>query len=398
MKFKKILVSLSLVLTGIAGLSIGQININQKENVAQETRTAHYEKISFDENAFDDFDNHEVVQNNEGINIKAEKLFSTQLLNEFDLVGLDESTDEFNVIYEINYVENEDTVFLSATITGENNIDIIDTIPGLVSINASGESDILFSVEDELIWLSDLTDSSIIENTGWFTNLIKKITNTAIKVVSNIVKVFEPIIRPAVKIATYFAVKLLGADMAAYLGATVLNMKADTEGIYHADFNCWQQYFGYTDLYDVVFDSSTSMRFGKFEFDVNGDDYSDYVLWAWKGNYLNLGAGAELGIYERWAYSNEIWKVDKNNSMTMTLKLEHKTKGTLFDWQPKDKQWWITGFDPKTQNVNRDVLKATYSVEFTDINMYNCFNNEWKYDSRWDFKTYKRPVLTLDWI
>lgn len=370
MKFKMFLLSSLLVLAGFVGLSIGQVNINQRENIAQETRTAHYEKISFDENAFDDFDNHEVIQNNEGINIKAEKIFDTQLLNEFHLVGLDESTDEFSVIYEINYVENEDTVFLSATIIGENNIDIIDTIPGLVSINASGETDILFSVEDELIWLSDLTDSSIIENTGWFTNLIKKITNAAIKVASNIVKALEPIIRPAVKIATYFAVKLLGPDMASYLGATVLNMKADTEGIYHADFNCWQQYFGYTDLYDVVFDSSTSMRYGKYDFDVNKDGYTDYVLWAWKGNYLNLGAGAELGIYERWTYSDEIWKVDKSNAMKMTLKLEHKNKGVLFDWRPTDKQWWITGFDYKTPNVNRDDLTATYTVEFTNTNWY----------------------------
>lgn len=396
MKFKMFLLSLSLVLTGFVGLSIGQVNINQKENIVQETRTAHYERISFDENAFDDFDNHEVVQNNEGINIKAEKIFDTQLLNEFDLVGLDESTDEFSVIYEINYVENEDTVFLSATIIGENNIDIIDTIPGLVSINASGETDILFSVEDELIWLSDLTDSSIIENTGWFTNLIKKITNAAIKVASNIVKALEPIIRPAVKIATYFAVKLLGPDMASYLGATVLNMKADTEGIYHADFNCWQQYFGYTDLYDVVFDSSTSMRYGKYDFDVNKDGYTDYVLWAWKGNYLNLGAGAELGIYERWTYSDEIWKVDKSNAMKMTLKLEHKSKGVLFDWRPTDKQWWITGFDYKTPNVNRDDLTATYTVEFTNTNWYECFKNQWQSkDRRWDFSNYKIPTLVL---
>ena len=309
---------------------------------------------------------------------------------------MDESTDEFSVIYEINYVENEDTVFLSATIIGENNIDIIDAIPGLVSINASGETDILFSVEDELIWLSDLTDSGIIENTGWFTNLIKKITNAAIKVASNIVKALEPIIRPAVKIATYFAVKLLGPDMASYLGATVLNMKADTEGIYHADFNCWQQYFGYTDLYDVVFDSSTSMRYGKYDFDVNKDGYTDYVLWAWKGNYLNLGAGAELGIYERWTYSDEIWKVDKSNAMKMTLKLEHNSKGVLFDWRPTDKQWWITGFDYKTPNVNRDDLTATYTVEFTNTNWYECFMNQWQSkDRRWDFSNYKIPTLVL---
>ncbi len=398
MGLKKFLVCFSLLLTGIAWFSIRRVNVDNNNNYKQITRTVEYNKIDFDENAFDDFDSHEILQKNGNISIKAEKSFDSKIFNEFDLVGFDENSDEFIVAYEINYIEKEDTVFLSATIVGDNDIDIIDTVPGLVSLNSAGEPDVVFSIENELIWLSDLTDSSIINNSGWFKNLIKKITNKVVKVASTIVKALEPIIKPAVKVITYFAVKLLGQNVAAYLGATILNMKADTEGIYHADFNCWQQYFGYTDFYDVVFDSSTSMRFGKFEFDIDYDGYSDYVLWAWKGNYLNLGAGAELGIYERWEYSDEIWKVDKSNAMPMTLKLEHKTKGTLFDWRPNDKQWWITGFDPKTPNVNRDDLKATYGVEFMNSNMYNCFKNTWKYDSRWDFTTTSKPILTLDWM
>ena len=80
----------------------------------------------------------------------------------------------------------------------------------------------------------------------------------------------------------------------------------------------------------------------------------------------------------------------------MTLKLEHKNKGTLFERRPSEKQWWITGFDYKTPNVNRDDLTATFSVEFTNTNMYNCFKNQWhKKDSRWSYKTYMMPVLTL---
>ena len=399
MKTKKILFSLILLLICFVVVSIDKTNISQGSSLKQEARTVEYSKMEFGENVFDDFDSHDVVQNNDGINIKAEKTFDANLLEEFDLVGLDNNSNEFIVDYEINYIEKEDTVFLSATIVGDNDISIIDTIPGLVSINNAGQPGILFSVDDELIWLSDLTDSNVIDNSGWFKNLIKKVTNTAVDVASKGVKALEPIIRPAVNMSTYLAVKLLGPNMASYLGATILNMKSDTNGIYYADFNCWQQYFGYTDFYDTVFDASTSMRFGKFEFDVNNDGYSDYVLWAWKGNYLNLGAGAELGIYKRWAYSDKIWKVDKNNAMKMTLKLEHKTKGTLFDRRPADKQWWITGFDYKTPNVNRDDLKATYSVEFTNANWYECFKNRWKQrDSRWNFGTYKKPVLTLDWI
>ena len=391
MSMKKILMCLFLLLTTFIGL-----NKSKNNNLKQAIRTIEYNKFEFDDTIFDNFDSHEIIQNNEDITINAKKAFDSALLNEFDLVSLDDNQDKFMVTYELNYIENEDTVFLSATILGVENIPIIDTIPGLVSINSKGESDILFSNDDELFWLSELNDSSSIDNCGWFTNLVKKLTNKVVQVASNIVRMLEPIIRPAVNIATYFAIKLIGDSKAAYLGATILNMKADTEGIYHANFNCRQQYFGYTDLYDAVFDSSTSMRYGKFEFDINHDGYTDYVLWAWKGNYLNLGAGAELGIYKRWEYSDEIWKVDKSNAMTMTLKLEHKTKGTLFDWCPKEKQWWITGFDPKVQNVNRDELKDTYSVEFANTQWYECFKNEWQSkDKRWNFSNYKPPILVL---
>lgn len=397
MRISKVGLSVALIATTVlVWISIGHVSMSENDTYAQEVRTVSYDRITLDENAFDEFDNHEVLQNENGINIKADKSFDMSLLEEFDLVGLDESAEQFTVSYEIDYIAEQDTVFLTATLIGADNIPIIDTVPGLVSINEKGETDILFAVEDELLWLSDLNDSSAINNTGWFSSFIKKITNTVVKTASAIIRAMESIIKPAVRLATYFAVKLLGPDLAAYLGATVLNMSADENGIYHANFNCWQQYFGYTDLYDVVFDSATSMRYAKYEFDVNNDNYTDYILWAWKGNYLNLGAGAELGIYERWEYSDEIWKVDKSNAMKMTLKLEHKKKGLLFDWRPTAKQWWITGFDSKTPNVYRDDLTATFSVEFTNTNMYNCFKNQWqKKDNRWSYKTYMKPVLTL---
>lgn len=82
--------------------------------------------------------------------------------------------------------------------------------------------------------------------------------------------------------------------------------------------------------------------------------------------------------------------------MEMSLKLDHKTKGNLFYWKPETKQWWITGFDPKTPNANRDDLTATFTVKFSDTRWYECFKAQWKTkDKRWDFTNYKIPTLTL---
>ena len=68
----------------------------------------------------------------------------------------------------------------------------------------------------------------------------------------------------------------------------------DEKGIYHARQDCLQQYAGYNDFYDFMFNLGTQMEKQKFPFRYDGQDY---ILWAWKGDYLNLGAGAEMGIY-----------------------------------------------------------------------------------------------------
>jgi hypothetical protein len=205
-----------------------------------------------------------------------------------------------------------------------------------------------------------------------------------------------PIIAPAILTGYYIVCALGGGPAATKIGAAVLDMYVDTQGNYHAKFDCWQQYFGYMDLYDIVFDLTTSMDKGKFPFDVNGDGIDDYILWAWKGDYLNLGAGAELGIYKPWTYGDGIWMVDKSLAMTMTLKLDYN--GTnIIDWQPTDKQWWITGFNPKFTNIKADTLKATFTVTFTDTAMHNAFKDTTakKGYKGWTFNSSMTPTYVL---
>ena len=167
----------------------------------------------------------------------------------------------------------------------------------------------------------------------------------------------------------------------AEVGATLLDMDADEEGIYHARFDCWQQCVGYTKFYDSVFDLFTDMRYnneGMFKF--NGQNY---ILWAWKGDYLNLGAGAELGFYYGGEDVNSIWQIDKSLAMPMTLTLIHKIYGTIVNnW--KNTTWWITAFNPNFKDVFADDLKAYYTVEFINDDMFNEFakieRKGWTYD------------------
>lgn len=114
----------------------------------------------------------------------------------------------------------------------------------------------------------------------------------------------------------------------------------------HSDTTQWQSKWGYNDFYDWIFDKATQMGKLKLDFTVSTTN-QEYAVWAWKGNYLNLGAGAEVGFYKR---NEEIllehWNV--SDVLPMTLSLYRITDSNLicdtyYNWLPED-QWWITGF------------------------------------------------------
>ena len=180
----------------------------------------------------------------------------------------------------------------------------------------------------------------------------------------------------------------------AELGGTFLDMEKDENGIYHAMFDCWQAHFGFTKFYDIVFDAVTDMKSnteGMFTY-----NRQNYILWAWKGNYINLGAGAELGIYKGGKNLDSFWEVDKSLAMPMTLTLTHKNYGTIVDnWNNRGNDtWWITAFNPRIAQAKADDLTAYFSVEFKDENMFKEFAKKSREGWRYDKKT-KVAYLTL---
>ena len=119
---------------------------------------------------------------------------------------------------------------------------------------------------------------------------------------------------------------------------------------------------------------------GMFSF--NGQNY---ILWAWKGDYLNLGAGAELGFYYGREDDNSIWQIDKSLAMPMTLSLTNKDYGTIVNnW--KNTTWWITAFNPNFTDINANDLTAYYTVEFINDKMFDEFakteRKGWTYDKK----------------
>jgi RHS repeat-associated protein len=183
--------------------------------------------------------------------------------------------------------------------------------------------------------------------------------------------------------------------------------------VYHARQDSLQAGYGYSDFFDDVFYTFTSMASDKFEFTSGGHEY---VLWAWKGDYLNLGAGAELGIYTRGTDSytelttkisylptDDHWIVDKSLAMHMTLSLSYKG-AEIIRWDPKvdndfagDNVWWATGFNPYYQNISACDLTATYSITFETKTMFKDFKESIDTEDRgsWTFDDKNRNATFI---
>ena len=239
----------------------------------------------------------------------------------------------------------------------------------------------------------------------------------------------------------------------------------------------WQKADGYCKLYDLVFRIGTFNNIDREKFyfydkenalDSNKNlikGNREYVLWIWRGCYLNLGSGCEMGIYYRvgdeksnatlemitdkkdeiigkieslkneYIDENEylnylnlisylgltvpdieipniniklldgmnfnvntalkdiideshidstLWKVSDSN-FPMQLYLYNKNDGvfdTVVQWEPNNRQWWITGFNPEKYPPVVENMVMIGSISFDNNSaMYNSFKDNLDYDS-----------------
>lgn len=146
----------------------------------------------------------------------------------------------------------------------------------------------------------------------------------------------------------------------------------DKAGIFHTSPDCWQQYLGYCDLYDWAFDIGTKMRNKKYKVTL---DNEEFCIWMWKGDYLNLGAGAETGIYKG---GEPFWEASVEDALPMTLALYDKDGNVIMCYNPSDPQWWITGFEPMVQNALPQDLIVIGSIDFsTNPDLWRAYKRKY---------------------
>jgi hypothetical protein len=168
------------------------------------------------------------------------------------------------------------------------------------------------------------------------------------------------IVSPVLRLTNFALVKLgIPTDKLAKIFLDMDETRKNS-GIYYAKFNCWQQYMGYNNLYDILFAIGTDMESERYIFKFASQTY---CFWAWKGDYINLGAGAELGIYQYSCLG--VWTVNKDLALNMNLRLYYliSRNGRKLIINRSDYTWWITGFNSHYLLADVKKLKAIITID-----------------------------------
>ena len=145
-------------------------------------------------------------------------------------------------------------------------------------------------------------------------------------------------------------------------------------GLYHTRPGAWQEQLGFNKMYDFFFDLGTEMRTEQYYFDYKG---KKYVLWVWHGDYLNLGTGSELGLYEQYGNSDHYVKT---GYLPIEQTLTYKGK-EVFHYAPEEEQWWIPTFDSSRMDPDVSQLTSTYVIDLSErVDMYEDMKRQFGLD------------------
>lgn len=98
-------------------------------------------------------------------------------LYDFDLISDEELNNEVTTKYNCTYDYENGVVILNVSLIDGEESSIIDTIYGVILMNEEENYDVAFDCDGEVLLLSELEESEMIENCGFFSKL-KKVWNT----------------------------------------------------------------------------------------------------------------------------------------------------------------------------------------------------------------------------
>lgn len=153
------------------------------------------------ESFFNDFQDAKLIIDEEtnSIAFYGTKTVDFLLLEELEVTEAEDSSEEITVNYSFNYSADENLFCMS--IISQRNDDIleIDHLIGTSFLSESEKIDIVFETDEGLIFLSELEENEIIQNCGWFSNILKKVAAvSAVVAVAAVVVAVAVVAAPAV--------------------------------------------------------------------------------------------------------------------------------------------------------------------------------------------------------
>ena len=168
----------------------------------------------------------------------------------------------------------------------------------------------------------------------------------------------------------------------AYLATRIGIFEDPKTGIYSSLPNALQPAFGWSEGFEILHTFFTNGQYISDEFKATiKNQYGldeDIIFIIWAGNYLNLGAGAEIGSYSQTGFQPNDYGMGRKFDMSISLSttIDGNTYN-VFEQGFQDTRW-NNGFLPIYQNPEKTSLTATGTVKFDerDIDIYNAFVKE----------------------
>ncbi len=186
---KKLLTIISTITMAIVMFAmpcfVTSLNSDGTKEYLQMTRTieANNQQIDY-ESVLNQFENSSLETEGSLTTFEGYKSITLQDLLEIDEVSAsDIPQEEMTIKYNFTYDKETNMVTLTATLTGETNEPMIDTISGVAFTNEYGNIDALLDMDGEFILLSEMQNLGMIQNCGWFSRLFKKVAVAVVAVV-----------------------------------------------------------------------------------------------------------------------------------------------------------------------------------------------------------------------
>lgn len=205
-------------------LSIGLFGEFETNKMSAAVRDIELEMKEVDsQSIFSEFKETELiyVEEDNYVQFSGIQTLDSSILNEIDLISVtNDGSNELDIKYSIEFDADDNLVYLTVTAVNSDIGEIVDRIVGVPFLNEKEEVDIAFSLEDEIIYLSEFEDYSVLENCGWFSKFWKKFAPVAavvltVAVVVTVVVVAAPAVVAAVP--TVSTVALAGGGTATVL-------------------------------------------------------------------------------------------------------------------------------------------------------------------------------------